>query len=122
MNIRDLYRQKRPVFSFHEIFYRFLERMRAAGVTRPVAAGVMPILRRNQIQRIIFLGGASLPADIIKGLHKYEHRPADLRTAGIGYAVAQTRELAQHGADSLHIDTINHPEIAKACASAWGRI
>ena len=108
------------LFFENDIFYSFLERVRAAGITLPISAGVMPILSRSQIQRMIFLCGASLPSRIIKILHKYEHNPADLRAAGIGYAAAQASELAGLGADGVHIYTMNRPEIAEACATALG--
>lgn len=109
------------LFFENEIFYNFLERIRAAGITLPVSAGVMPILSRSQIQRMIFLCGASLPSRIIKILHKYENNPADLRAAGIEYAVAQASELAGLGVDGVHIYTMNRPEIAEACAQALGK-
>ncbi|MDR2712195.1 MAG: methylenetetrahydrofolate reductase [Clostridiales bacterium] len=110
------------LFFENEIFYSFLERVRAAGITLPISAGVMPILSRSQIQRMIFLCGASLPSRIIKILHKYEHDPADLRAAGIEYAAAQASELAGLGADGVHIYTMNRPEIAEACAKALGKV
>ncbi|MCL2495902.1 MAG: methylenetetrahydrofolate reductase [Clostridiales bacterium] len=109
------------LFFENEVFYRFMERAGAAGITLPVSAGVMPILSRAQIQRMIFLCGASLPSRIIKILHKYEHQPSDLRAAGIEYAAAQVKELAEHGAAGVHIYTMNRPEIAEACASALNK-
>ena len=109
------------LFFENDIFYRFRESAGAAGITLPISAGVMPILSRAQIQRMIFLCGASLPSRIIKLLHKYEHHPHDLRAAGIEYAAEQVRELAGQGAAGVHIYTMNRPEIAEACASALGQ-
>ncbi|MCL2616887.1 MAG: methylenetetrahydrofolate reductase [Defluviitaleaceae bacterium] len=108
------------LFFENDMFYRFLERTRRAGVTNPISAGIMPILSRAQIQRMIFLCGASLPSSIIKILNKYEHDPETLGAAGIEYACAQARDLAEHGADGIHIYTMNRPQIAEACAKALG--
>jgi len=108
------------LFFENDMFYRFIERALKAGITKPISAGVMPILSRSQIQRMIFLCGASLPSVIIKMLNKYEHSPEALSAAGIEYACSQVRNLAEHGADGVHIYTMNRPQIAEACASALG--
>ena len=36
-------------------FYRFLNLARRAGITLPVSAGVMPIVKRSQIERTVSL-------------------------------------------------------------------
>jgi len=103
------------LFFDNDIFYRFLERARGGGVTLPISAGIMPVLSRSQIERMIFLCGASLPSGIIKLLHKYENSPGDLRMAGMEFAVKQITDLLAHGADGVHIYTMNKPEIAEFC-------
>jgi len=103
------------LFFDNNFFYRFLERVRDGGVTLPISAGVMPILSRSQIERMIFLCGASLPSGIIKLLHKYKNSPDDLRLAGLEYAVKQIEDLIAHGVDGVHIYTMNKPDIAEFC-------
>ena len=78
----------------------------------PITPGVMPILSKAQIERMIFTCGASLPSDIIRILYRYENDPDSLRKAGIDYAVRQIRDLQAHGADGIHIYTMNRPQIA----------
>ena len=101
------------LFFDNDTFYRFLDGARAAGVTAPISAGVMPILSRGQIERMIFMCGASLPARIVKLLHRYQDQPDELRKAGIDYATAQAADLMAHGVDGVHIYTMNQPDIAK---------
>jgi len=103
------------LFFDNDFFYRFIERVRSGGVTLPISAGVMPILSRSQIERMIFLCGASLPSSIIKLLHKYENNPNDLSRAGIEYAAKQIENLIAHGVDGVHIYTMNKPDIAEFC-------
>lgn len=104
------------LFFDNNLFWRFLENARAAGVMLPVSAGVMPILSRSQIERMIFMCGASLPSAIIRLLHKYENDPADLRKAGIEHAARQMEDLVAGGADGVHAYTMNHPDIAATVA------
>ena len=103
------------LFFDNDCFYRFLARARGRGVTLPVSAGVMPILGRKQVERMIFMCGASLPSGIVKMLYKYEHSPADLRKAGIYYAAKQIENLLASGVDGVHIYTMNKPDIAEIC-------
>lgn len=109
------------LFFDNKLIYRFLEKARKRGVTLPVSAGVMPILGRSQIERMVFMCGVSLPSEIVKLLHKYENNPDDLQSAGIEHAAKQIEELIKHGVDGVHIYTMNRPHIAEYCLKHIGR-
>lgn len=113
------------LFFDNAYFYRFWEAALAAGITAPIACGIMPFLGKAQIQRMVFMCGASLPSPIIKLLARYENDPDDLRRAGIEYANEQLVDLAAHGVDGLHVYTMNQPDIARAnvaaLRAAWQR-
>ncbi|MCD7947057.1 MAG: methylenetetrahydrofolate reductase [Oscillospiraceae bacterium] len=101
-------------------FYRFLDMARAHGITLPISAGIMPILGRTQIERMIFMCGASLPSSIVRLLHKYEDNPDDLRKAGIEYAATQMEDLLSQKVDGVHLYSMNKPEIAAHCFTRIG--
>ena len=84
-------------------FYRFLNLARRAGITLPVSAGVMPIVRRSQIERTVALSSASLPSDFTRMIARWQDDPESLRRAGIEYAVSQLRDLIEGGADGVHL-------------------
>lgn len=109
------------LFFDNECFYRFRERAGAAGITAPITAGIMPFMSKQQISRMVFMCGASLPAPVIKLLARYEDDPASLRAAGIDYACRQLEDLAEHGVDGLHVYTMNRPSVARAAMSALRR-
>ena len=119
-DLRHLYEKQQAGAAFlvtqlffdNTCFYRFIEKARAAGITIPVTPGIMPILSKAQIERMIFTCGASLPADIIRILYRYENDPESLKQAGIEYAVRQILDLQRGGADGIHIYTMNRPQIA----------
>lgn len=108
------------LFFENELFYRFLDGVRAHGVQLPISAGIMPILGRSQIERMIFMCGASLPARIVRLLYRYQDSPEDLRKAGIEAVCLQAQDLAAHGVDGIHVFTMNQPDIAEAVFSALG--
>ena len=57
-------------------FYRFLNLARRAGITLPVSAGVMPIVKRSQIERTVALSSASLPSEFTRMISRYQDDPA----------------------------------------------
>ena len=106
------------LFFDNSYFYKFWEETQASGIKAPITAGIMPFLSKSQIQRMVFMCGASLPSQIIKLLAKYENDEGSLVKAGIEYACNQLIDLKQHGVDGLHVYTMNKPNIAKAAMEA----
>ncbi|MCF6412424.1 methylenetetrahydrofolate reductase [Collinsella tanakaei] len=106
------------LFFDNDYFYRFLELADAAGITVPITAGIMPFMSKQQITRMVFTCAASLPSPVIKILARYEDDPESLRQAGIEYACRQLEDLKAHGAEGLHVYTMNRPDVARACMSA----
>lgn len=101
------------LFFHNELFYRFWEEFQKQDINCKVSAGIMPILSKKQIEKMIFMCGASLPAKVIKLLGKYENKPEDLKKQGIEYAAQQVEDLIAQGVDGVHVYTMNRPEIAK---------
>lgn len=94
-------------------FYRFRELARIKGIGVPIAAGVMPVVNRRQIERMVSLCGASLPKPFVKLMNRYGSDPAALRDAGIAYATRQIIDLLANRAQGIHIYTMNNPEVAR---------
>ncbi len=94
-------------------FYDFLEKARIAGIDVPIEAGIMPVINKNQIERMVSMCGASLPVKFTKMMQKYEHNPEALRDAGIAYAIDQIVDLISNGVDGIHLYTMNNPYVAR---------
>lgn len=102
------------LFFDNNVFYQLLEDCQKAGVTLPISAGVMPILSRSQVEKMIFMCGSSLPADLIKIISRYESDLSSLRAAGLEYALKQMEDLQKNNVAGIHVYTMNRPEIAQA--------
>ena len=100
------------LFFDNSAFYEFLDLARSAGITVPISAGIMPIVKASQIEKTIQLSGASLPHEFTAMIGRYEHDPEGLYQAGIDYAVRQIRDLIDHGVDGIHLYTMNDPNVA----------
>jgi methylenetetrahydrofolate reductase (NADPH) len=101
------------LFFDNGFFYSFREKARIAGINVPIEAGIMPVVNKAQIERMVTLCGASLPSKFTKMLQRFEHSPEALRDAGIAYAVDQIVDLIAQGADGIRLYTMNNAYIAK---------
>ena len=94
--------------------YRYLYRLRQAGIQVPVVAGIMPVTNAKQIQRIMSLSGSKLPVRFRAICDRFGDNPAAMQQAGVAYATEQIIDLLSNGVDHVHIYTMNRPEIAGA--------
>lgn len=101
------------LFFDNNYFYDMLEEKYKLGIKSPIQAGIMPVVNKNQIERISSLCGAHIPEKFIKIMNKYEHDKDALREAGIAYAVEQIVDLVSSGVDGIHLYTMNNPYVAR---------
>ena len=100
------------LFFDNQVFYEFVEKARAQGITVPIEAGIMPVTNTKQIERMVSMCGASLPAKFVKVMQRFENNPEALRDAGIAYAIDQIIDLAANGVQGIHLYTMNNPYVA----------
>lgn len=101
------------LFFDNNAFYDFIEKVRVADIDVPVEAGIMPVTNKKQIERMVSMCGASIPAKLSKLLQKFGDDPIAMRDAGISYAIDQIVDLVANGVDGVHIYTMNDPYVAK---------
>lgn len=94
-------------------FYNFIDKTRKAGITVPIQAGIMPVINKSQIERMVTLCGASIPSKFSKMMQRFEHSPEAIKEAGIAYAVDQIVDLISQGVDGIHLYTMNNPYVAR---------
>lgn len=101
------------LFFDNEVFYDFKDKTELLGIDIPILVGILPLLNKNQIQRIIKLTSCTLPKKFLRILDKYEHSPEALKEAGIAYATEQIIDLLSAGVDGIHIYTMNKPDTVR---------
>lgn len=106
------------LFFDNDHFYEFREKAAIAGINVPIEAGIMPVVNKNQIERMVTTCGASLPGKFVRIMTKYENNPEALRDAGIAYAVNQIVDLVASGVDGIHLYTMNNPYVARKISEA----
>lgn len=110
------------LFFDNDIFMNFVESARIAGINVPIEAGIMPVINKAQIERMVTLCGASLPKKFQRILDRYADNKEALFDAGMAYAVNQIIDLIASGADGIHIYTMNNPIVAKRICEALKNI
>ena len=95
------------LFFDNDAFFRFVERVRAAGIEAPVLPGIMPITNVSQIKRFTELCGASIPQRLLDRIEPIAGDREAVIAAGIDYSTQQCRELLEQGAKGVHFYTLN---------------
>lgn len=101
------------LFFDNNVFYSFVEDARIAGITVPITAGIMPVINKAQIERMVTLCGASLPDKFYKIMNKFENNKDALFDAGITYALNQVIDLLVNDVQGIHLYTMNNPVVAR---------
>lgn len=110
------------LFFDNNVFYDFIEKIKIAGIEVPVEAGIMPVTNKKQIERMVSMCGAGIPAKLSKVLQRFGDDPIAMRDAGISYAVDQIIDLTANGVDGVHIYTMNDPYVARKITESVGSI
>lgn len=105
------------MFFDNHLLYNFLYKIREAGITVPVIAGIMPITNANQVARAIQLSGSFMPQRFKSLVDKFGSDPAAMMQAGIAYATDQIIDLFANNITNVHVYSMNKPEVAEKIQS-----
>jgi methylenetetrahydrofolate reductase (NADPH) len=106
------------MFFDNELYFRFVDEARAAGIDVPIIPGVMPITDLRQIKTITGMCGATIPPPLLEALEWRSHDPDAVLQLGVSYATLQCAELLARGAPGIHFYTLNRSHATRAILSA----
>lgn len=87
-----------------------------------VDAGVMPLVKKNHVDRIVALSGGKIPAKISRMISRFYDKPEALMEAGIAYATEQIIDLLTSGAAGVHLYVMNNTYVARKITENIGYI
>jgi methylenetetrahydrofolate reductase (NADPH) len=105
------------LFFDNSVYYRFVEKCRAAGITVPIVPGIMPVLSLKQVRRFTEMCGAHLPPQLITRLEVAAEDADVVEMMGIDWALDQIRGLLANGAPGYHLYIMNRARSALALAA-----
>ena len=88
-------------------YFSFVARARAAGISVPIIAGIMPITNVSQVKRFTAMCGAAIPSSLLARLEAVGSDAVAVQAIGVEHATAQCRELIAGGAPGIHFYTLN---------------
>jgi methylenetetrahydrofolate reductase (NADH) len=103
-----------------ETILRFRDRMAAAGITAPLAVGIMPVHDFGQIKRFSDGCGAGVPDWLAAAFQNLEDDPVERNRVAAAIAADQVRRLVAEGICQLHFYTLNRAELTIAACALLG--
>ncbi len=108
-------------FFDNETFLRYLDDVRAAGITIPITPGIIPIANFQQVKKFATMTGASVPNWLGKRFEGLENEDVETRqmiAAAIG--AEQVMELVDAGLQEFHFYTLNKAKLVYAICHLLG--
>ena len=103
-----------------DIYFRFLDRARAAGITVPIVPGIMPVFNFASVARFAGKCGASVPARLIRTFDGLDADPETRRLVAATVAVELCQRLQANGVDEFHFYTSNRADLTVAVCHMLG--
>lgn len=106
------------LFFDNQVYFDFVDRARAAGITVPIVPGLMPIQNVEQVKRFTKMCGATIPERLMHELEKRKDEPARVHELGVAHATIQALGLLHGGAPGVHFYTLNKSTATREIVTA----
>ncbi len=103
-----------------DVYRRFVDKARAAGITVPIVPGILPVTNFAQVQKFSAACGASVPAWMAALFEGLDNDPDTRRLVAATVAAEQCRALAADGVTDFHFYTLNRADLAYAISHILG--
>jgi methylenetetrahydrofolate reductase (NADPH) len=107
-------------FFENDFYFRYLDRVRAAGINIPILPGIIPVLNFKQAAKFAASCGTHVPqwlADRFEGL---DDDPATRKLIAAAIAAEQALDLVDRGVTDLHFYTMNKADLVYAICHLVG--
>jgi len=94
-------------------FYDFRERCELEGINVPILAGIMPVVSKQNMERMAELtGGTHYPAKLLKAIRACSNN-AEVKEVGTAWAIEQCRDLLKNNVAGIHFYTLNQSDATR---------
>ncbi|MFI4949971.1 MAG: methylenetetrahydrofolate reductase [NAD(P)H] [Caulobacterales bacterium] len=101
-------------------FLRFMDRVRAAGVTIPISPGIMPVTNFKGLKKMAGPIGIRLPAWLANLFEGLDGDPDTRRLLACSVATEMCARLAEEGFSDFHFYTLNRADLTYAICRVLG--
>src|SRR5665647_1923612 len=103
-----------------DLYFRYLDRVRARGITIPVVPGIMPMHNFKQARAFVTRAGTSVPDWLAEKFEGLDDDPDTRKLVAATVAAGQVQNLAKHGVDTFHFYTMNRADLVFAICHLLG--
>ena len=107
-------------FFENDLYFRYLDRVRAAGITIPIVPGILPVQNFKQIGSFAARAGASVPDWLKARFDGLDDDPATRKLIAAAVAAEQVLDLVERGVSEFHFYTMNRADLAYAICHLLG--
>lgn len=103
-----------------EVFLRFLDRARAAGISIPIVPGIIPVTNFTQTAKFAKMCGADVPEWMHGLFDGLDDDPETRKLVAASVCAEQCRVLHANGIDEFHFYTMNKADLCYAICHIMG--
>ena len=103
-----------------DVYLRYRDRCRAAGIDINIVPGILPITRFPQMLRFAERCGTAVPDWLCHRFDGLDDDPETRRMIAAHVAIDQVQRLRAHGVEEFHFYTLNRAELTYAICHALG--
>jgi methylenetetrahydrofolate reductase (NADPH) len=107
-------------FFDNDLYFRYLDRVRARGIAIPIVPGILPVQNFNQMRLFAERCGASVPAWLADRFAGLEQDAATRRLIAAAVAAEQVVDLVDRGVTDFHFYTMNRADLVFAICHLLG--
>jgi methylenetetrahydrofolate reductase (NADPH) len=107
-------------FFENELYFRYLERVRARGIDIPIVPGILPVQNFKATTGFAARCGASVPAWLADRFHGLDRDPATRKLIAAAVAAEQVLDLVDRGVTDFHFYTMNRADLGYAICHLLG--
>jgi methylenetetrahydrofolate reductase (NADPH) len=108
------------VFFDNDLYFRYLDRVRARGIDIPIVPGIMPMHNFKQARNFVTRAGTSVPDWLAQKFDGLDDDADTRKLVAATVAAGQVQKLAKHGVDTFHFYTMNRADLVFAISHLLG--
>ncbi|HEY1364542.1 MAG TPA: methylenetetrahydrofolate reductase [NAD(P)H] [Xanthobacteraceae bacterium] len=107
-------------FFDNDLYFRYLDRVRARGIRVPIVPGILPVQNFSQTRNFAARCGASVPDWLARRFDGLEQDAATRKLIAAAVAAEQVLDLVDRGVTDLHFYTMNRADLVYAICHLLG--
>jgi methylenetetrahydrofolate reductase (NADPH) len=107
-------------FFENDVYFRYLDRVRARGIDIPIVPGILPVQNFKAAKNFAQRAGASVPSWIAERFAGLDDDPATRKLIAAAVAAEQVTELLDRGVTNFHFYTMNRADLVYAICHLLG--